>query len=442
MQKVAIVGLPNAGKSTLFNRLTKRKSALVSNIANLTRDRKEAHVNFCGLQFTAVDTGGVDSGDEIQALVKEQVHITLQQADLVLFVVDAKRGTDLHNLALAKWIRKVTEKPVVFVVNKCESSKHDGYLDDIAYLNFTGPVYISAEHNLGMTDLYEAMSQFIEQEEDLDQSSKESQIKKTITLSIIGQPNVGKSTFVNSILGEKRVITNSIAGTTRDAIVTEYMYKGIKILLTDTAGMRRKSKVVDTMETLSVQSAVSGIMRSSIVILMVDFTLGISQQDLSIADIAIKNGKGIVLALNKSDLVTDEALQADVLRAVREYCKIDFEVPILKISALNGIGCTAVLDKAIRLHNIASSRISTAKLNKWLAAAVDHHQPPLQDNRKVKLKYISQVYTLPPTFVIATNTAHMEYTYQKYLKNSFAEHFSMQGIPLRMIFKKGTNPYT
>ncbi|SCV64124.1 GTPase Der [Anaplasma phagocytophilum] len=436
MQKVAIVGLPNVGKSTLFNRLTRRKSAIVSDIAHVTRDRKEALVDFCGLRFIAIDTGGVADGGEIQSLVKTQVQLALENADVVLFVIDAQRVTDVHSTSLGKWLSKITNKPIILVANKCESNKNNVHVDTMEYLGFLGPVYISAEHNLGMADLYEAIAPLIEQSE----RPKKDQ-DRPIAISIIGQPNVGKSTFVNSILGEERVITSGIAGTTRDSISTEYSYKGITLLLTDTAGIRKRTKVTENMEKLSVQSAIHALSKSHVVILIVDFTQGISQQDLSIASTAIKDGKGIVLALNKADLVNDKAAEDAILNAIRQYSRVDFDVPIMKMSALENIGCDKVISKAVKIYESASTHISTSKLNKWLGTAIDYHPPHLQNKKKVRLKYISQVSTLPPTFVIATNSTEVESTYQTYLKNSFLKHFSMQGVPIRMIFKKGNNPY-
>ena len=437
MQKVAIVGLPNVGKSTIFNRLVRSKSAIVSNVAHVTRDRKEGVANFCGLQFVAIDTGGVGTGTGMQALVTEQVEFALECTDIVLFVVDAKKGTDVQDTDFAKWLRKRTSKPVILVVNKCESNKSCSLLiDDMEYLNFLGPVYISAEHNLGMPDLYEVMSPLFECEH------KQKTRDKAITISIIGQPNVGKSTFMNSVLGEKRVITDGIAGTTRDSISAEYCYKGVRLLLTDTAGIRKRTRIVENMEKLSVKSATDAISKSNVVVLMVDFTLGINQQDLFIADTAIREGKGIVVVLNKSDLINDKAAEEEILQAIRQHSRVDFDVPIMKISALRGTGCSKVLDRAIELYKSASSRISTSQLNKWLNVALEHHAPHLQNNRKVRLKYMTQVSALPPTFVVSANTAHIEDSYLQYLKNSFIRNFSMQGIPIRLIVRKGHNPYS
>ncbi|RCL19865.1 ribosome biogenesis GTPase Der [Anaplasma marginale] len=436
MQKVAIVGLPNVGKSTIFNRLVRSKSAIVSNVAHVTRDRKEGVANFCGLQFVAIDTGGVGAGTGMQALVTEQVELALECTDVVLFVVDAKKGTDAEDTDFAKWLRKRTPKPVILVVNKCESNKSCALIDDMEYLDFLGPVYISAEHNLGMPDLYEVMSPLFEGEH------RQKPREKAITISIIGQPNVGKSTFMNSILGEKRVITDGTAGTTRDSISAEYCYKGVRLLLTDTAGIRKRAKVTENMEKLSIKSATDAISRSSVVVLMVDFTLGINQQDLFIADTAIREGKGIVVVLNKSDLIDDKAVEEEILRAIRQHSRVDFDVPIMKISALRGTGCSKVLDRAIELHKSASSRISTAQLNRWLNVALEHHAPHLQNNRKVRLKYITQVSALPPTFVVSANTTHIEDSYLQYLKNSFIKNFSMQGVPIRLIVRKSHNPYS
>ncbi|QJC27434.1 GTPase Der [Anaplasma platys] len=438
MQKVAIVGLPNVGKSTLFNRLTKSKSAIVSNIAHVTRDRKEAPANFCGLKFTVIDTGGVAEGTGIQSLVTKQVQLAVAQSDVIFFVIDIKTSTTDNNIALGKWLRKATEKPIVLLVNKCESSKNDFPVDTMEYLEFIGPVHISAEHNLGMQYLYDAIAPFLEQTP--VQKSRDN----SIPISIMGQPNVGKSTFLNCVLGEDRVITDDAAGTTRDSISTEYNHKGIKLLITDTAGLRKRTKVTEDMEKLSTKSAIHALSKSCVVILMVDFLQGITQQDLSIAGTAIRDGKSVVVALNKADLISDKATEEEILKAICLHSRVDFDVPIMKISALKNIGCDKVLDKAIRLYESSSTHISTPRLNKWLRTAVEHHPPHVQNCRKVKLKYISQVSVLPPTFVVATNTPghEIESSYKSYLKNSFLTHFSLQGVPIRMIFRKGENPYT
>ncbi|MFV9838594.1 MAG: ribosome biogenesis GTPase Der [Aaplasma endosymbiont of Hyalomma asiaticum] len=436
MQKVAIVGLPNVGKSTLFNRLTKRKSAIVSSTAHVTRDRKEAPVNFCGLKFIAVDTGGVADGNTMHELVTTQVRLALESANIIFFVVDVNSNQLSDNVSLGKWLKKIAgNRPIVLVVNKCESHKTDSQMDTMEYLGLLGPVYISAEHNLGMVDLYETIAPLIEHEEPQHKN------QRPVVISIIGQPNVGKSTLVNSILKEERVITDCNAGTTRDSIAAEYSFKGTRLIITDTAGMRRRTKVTENMEKLSVQSAIQALSRSDVVILMVDFAQGINQQDLSIASAAIKDGKSIVLALNKFDLVNNKAQEDFILNSIRQHSRMDLDIPIMKMSALRNIGCEEVLDKAIRLYEAASTRIKTAKLNKWLETATEYHPPHLQNSRKVRLKYITQTGTLPPTFVVATNAATIESTYQSYLKNNFIKSFSLQGVPIRMIFKKGNNPY-
>ncbi|AHX04931.1 ribosome biogenesis GTPase Der [Ehrlichia japonica] len=435
MLRIAIVGLPNVGKSTIFNRLTNQKSAIVSNIPNLTRDRREGNADLCGLKFKIIDTGGVDNTIKLSALVFDQVKLAIERSDVVFFIVDARIEHDDKNVEFAKYLKKNTKKPVILIANKCESQKRCYKVDYLEYFNFIGPVYISAEHNLGLIDLYEALLPFVEVH-DLDKLNS-----RNIRLSIVGKPNAGKSTFVNRLLGESRMIVSHEPGTTRDSIDIEYVYKGQRLTLIDTAGMRKKAKVTESIEVTSVQKTIESINRSDIVILMIDSAYGIEQQDLSIAELAIQKGKAIIVALNKWDMVAEKN-RSDLLKDICNYNKLNFEVPIIEVSALKNINCNKVIDKSIELYKYLTMRISTPMLNKWLKLAVEHHRPPLCNGKVVKLKYITQVKVMPPTFVIIVNGSHaIDLTYKQYLISNLRKHFSINGIPIRLNLKKNKNPY-
>ena len=435
MLKVAIVGLPNVGKSTIFNRLTNRKTAIVSNIPNLTRDRREGNANLCGLKFKLIDTGGIDSQIKLSNLILDQVKLAIEVSDVIFFVVDAKITYDNKNVEFAKYLRKSTKKPIVLIANKCESQKKCYDIDYLEYFNFVGPVYISAEHNLGMVDLYDVLLPFVT-ELDLE-SSNSTKIK----LSIVGKPNAGKSTFVNRLLNENRMIVSSEPGTTRDSVDIEYKYKDNVFTLIDTAGIRKKAKVIENIEITSVQKSIESISRSDIMILMVDCTCGLEQQDLSIAELAIQRGKAIIIALNKCDIISKEN-KSELLKSIYSYNKLSFKVPIIEISALRNINCHKVIEKSLELYSYLTMRINTSVLNKWLESAVEYHKPPLSNGKTVKLKYITQIKIMPPTFVIIVNGIHdIHLTYQQYLMNSLRKHFSIEGIPIRLNFRKNKNPY-
>ncbi|AUO54699.1 ribosome biogenesis GTPase Der [Ehrlichia canis] len=435
MLKIAIVGLPNVGKSTIFNRLTNQKSAIVSNTPNLTRDRREGNADLCGLKFKVIDTGGVDNTIKLSALVLGQVKLAIEGCDIVFFVVDAKVEQDDKNLEFAKYLRKSTQKPVILVANKCESQKKCYTVDYLGHFDFIGPVYISAEHNLGLIDLYEVLLPFVG-EHDLDILKSDN-----IRLSIVGRPNAGKSTFVNSLLGESRMIVSPEAGTTRDSIDIEYQYKDQMFTLIDTAGMRKKAKVIEEIEVSSVHKTIGSINRSDIVVLVIDSVYGIEQQDLYIADLAIQNGKALIVALNKWDMIARKD-RSELLKDICNYNKLNFEVPIVEISALKNINCNKVIDKSIELYKYLKMRISTPMLNKWLKLAVDYHKPPLFHGKVVKLKYITQVRVMPPAFIIVVNNLNaIDLTYQQYLMRSLRKHFSINEIPIKLNLKKNKNPY-
>jgi GTP-binding protein len=464
MLKTAIVGLPNAGKSTLFNRLVGRKAAVVSNIPGVTRDRREGVGRISDLEFKIIDTGGWNDQTNFSSRVIEQIEFSLLSVDVIFFLVDAKVQNE-QNKEFAKWLKRKTNKPVILVANKCESHR-SGSVDYLQFFDFIGPVYISAEHNLGMVDLYDALAGVIEsfinsspviQVADCLDLEKNKQIPVSRTemtsdqaneftklkIAIIGRPNVGKSTFLNSLLTENRLITSSEPGTTRDSVDITYDHGGKLITLIDTAGIRRKANVTDDLESRFVEKSMESIKRSHVIVLMLDSLVGIEQQDLSIGEAAIKGGKGIIIVLNKWDLINKDD-RSKLIKFVKqqEVTRLFLEVPTITISALKGMRCSDVIDKCLEVNESLNKKISTAKLNKWLIDALGRHPHPLVKGRAIKMKYIAQVGTKPPAFSLVCNVPEsVDESYKRYLINDLRKNFFAEGVPVRLLLKKNKNPY-
>ncbi|MFT4313720.1 MAG: ribosome biogenesis GTPase Der [Wolbachia pipientis] len=439
MLKIVIIGLPNAGKSTLFNRLVRRKAAVVSDIPGVTRDRREGIGRISDLEFKVIDTGGWNDQTSFSLQVIEQIEFSLLSADVIFFLVDAKVQNE-QNKEFAKWLKRKTNKPVILIANKCESHKSEN-VDYLQFFNFIGPVYISAEHNLGMIDLYDVLAGVIEDFNKKTELPESESIR--LRIAIIGRPNVGKSTFLNSLLAENRLIVSSEPGTTRDSVDISYDHNGKLITLIDTAGIRRKANVVDNLESRFVEKSIESIKRSHVVILMLDSLLGVEQQDLSIAEAAIKGGKGIIIVLNKWDLIGKDD-RSKLIKFVKqqEVTRLFLEVPTVTISALKGMRCGDVIDKCLEVSESLNKKISTAKLNNWLIDAVEKHSHPLIKGRAIKMKYIAQIGTKPPAFSLVCNVPEsVDESYKRYLTNGLRKNFFVEGVPVRLLLKKNKNPY-
>ncbi|QOD38306.1 ribosome biogenesis GTPase Der [Candidatus Wolbachia massiliensis] len=439
MLKIAIVGLPNAGKSTLFNRLVGKKAAVVSNIPGVTRDRREGVGRISDLEFKVIDTGGWNDQTNFSLQVIEQIEFSLSVADAIFFLVDAKVQNE-QNKEFARWLRRKTNKPIMLIANKCESHKSED-VNYLQFFDFAGPVYISAEHNLGMIDLYDALSGIIQ---NLNESVEllDSEPSK-LRVAIIGRPNVGKSTFLNSLLAENRLIASSEPGTTRDSVDIVYDHNGKLITLIDTAGIRRKANVIDDLESRFVEKSLESIKRSHVVVLMLDSLLGIEQQDLSIGEAAITGGKGIIIVLNKWDLINKDD-RSKLIKFVKqqEITRLFLEVPTITVSALKGMRCSDVIDKCLEVNESLNKKVSTARLNKWLIEASGRHSHPLVKGRAVKMKYIAQIGTKPPAFSLICNMPEsIDESYKRYLTNDLRKNFFVDGVPIRLLLKKNKNPY-
>ncbi len=439
---VAIVGRPNVGKSTLFNRLVGKKLALVHNQPGVTRDLKEAKGRLSDLRFSLLDTAGLDEDDtdHLTTLMLEKTLKALEQADLILFVIDARLGLlplDEHFAAL---VRK-SGKPTILIANKCEGRRINlaATIAESYRLGFNDPVALSAEHGEGLQYLYEAMSPLLPQAPE----NTEGESEKSLQLAVIGRPNVGKSTLINQWLQEERVLTSDMPGVTRDAIAIDWTYKNHPIRLIDTAGMRKRPKVQDAVEKLAVSDALRAIDYAQVVILVLDPDDLLSKQDATIAGAVIDEGRVLVIALNKWDQVKNKEATLDELKYRLEKVLPQVKgVPYVAISARTGQNVNKLLDRSLSMYKVWNKRLTTGRLNQWLQSVMAQHPPPLVGRSRLKFKYMTQAKTRPPTFTIFTNKPDdVPDTYVRYLQNNLRAELDLWGVPLRLIFRGGTNPY-
>ncbi len=439
---VAIVGRPNVGKSTLFNRLAGKRLAIVNGQPGVTRDRREGEARLGDLNFTVIDTAGLDeaSANSLEARMLAQTERALADADLALMLIDARAGLTPLDEHFAHWLRR-KPTPVILVANKCEGGGGEAGLWEAHALGLGDPIAVSAEHGEGMGELHQALAPFaggqIPPEEETGQE------QRPLQLAIVGRPNVGKSTLANRLLGEERLLTGPEAGITRDAIPISWTFQGRAIRLVDTAGLRRKSKVGEKLEGLSASAALRAIRFAQVVVLVVDGEAGMDKQDLSIARLVADEGRGLILAINKWDLVKDR--QA-ALRRLRDRLGTSLAqargVPLLTISALTGGGVDKLLPKVLAVFEIWSRRVTTGELNRWLAEVGERHPPPVSKGRRVRLRYITQAKSRPPTFILfASRPEGLPDSYLRYMTNELREAFDLPGVPIRLHPRKGRNPY-
>ena len=437
---LAIVGRPNVGKSTLFNRLVGRKLALVDDRPGVTRDRRQGEARIGDLSVDIIDTAGLeDAADEsLAGRMRAQTDAAIAEADLVLFMVDARAGVtplDEHFAALAR----ASGKPLILIANKAEGRASDtGYYEAFS-LGFGEPVAISAEHGLGMPDLYEAI---------LDAVGVAPQVvggtgKKPVNIAVVGRPNAGKSTLINKMIGQERLLTGPEAGITRDSIAVDWTWQDKPFRLFDTAGLRRKARVTDKLEKLSVADALRAICFAEVVILLMDATAPLEKQDLQIADLVAEEGRALVLALNKWDLVQDpHARLAELHADLGETLAQIRGVPMVPISAITGKGLDQLMETVHTTHRIWGTRIATARLNRWLAMVSVRHPPPAAAGRRLRLKYLTQSKTRPPTFFLSCSRPDaLPEAYRRYLVNGLREEFGLAGVPIRLMVRRDRNPY-
>lgn len=441
--KVAIIGRPNVGKSTLFNRLAGRKLAIVHDKPGVTRDRKETEATLQDLKLLIIDTAGYEysNEDNLERRMWDQTKKAIDAADVCLFLYDAREGVQPYDEHFADILRRA-HKPVVLLANKCEGKIQEDSRFEAYKLGLGEPIPFSAEHGLGMLDLHNALKKYYKKEE--PQNDKEDIDKsKPIQLAIVGRPNVGKSTLVNALLKDDRMLTGPEAGVTRDAIALDWEWKGRKIKLVDTAGLRRHSRVSDSLEKMSAASSKHAAFMAQVVVLVLDADAVLDKQDLTIAAQVLEEGRALIIAVNKWDIADrKEAIEKLNYKLKTSLTQAE-GIPTVTISALKNEGLDKLMSAVLKVYDRWNSRIPTAPLNKWFADMIGAYPPPLGKNkRRIKLRYITQIKSRPPSFVIfSSNPEGLPDSYLRYLTNNLRETFGMGGIPLRINVRKGNNPY-
>ncbi len=449
---VAIIGRPNVGKSTLFNRLTGRRSALVSDMPGLTRDRRDEICELFDVPVRLLDTAGLEEAPRgsIPSRMREQSEQAVQDADLILFVIDARDGVTPADEKFADIVRKAG-RPTIVVANKCEGRQGDEGFYEAFSLGMGQPVAISAEHGEGMSELERdilsglglEISNVVE-DDTAQESDGASEDLRPIRVAIVGRPNAGKSTLVNALLGEDRMITGPEPGLTRDSIETDFTWNGRAMRIVDTAGLRRKSRITEKAEKLSVSDTVRALRFAEVVVVMIDAEHPFEHQDLTIASMVADEGRAIVVAINKWDLVAEKQSQMKVLRDIveRKLAQVP-GVKVVTVSALAERGLDKLMAAIMEAHGIWNKRIATATLNDWLRSAVDRHPPPAVRGRRIRIRYITQPSSRPPTFIAFTSRpADLPTSYVRYLLNNLRETFGLPGTPIRLNLRKGDNPYS
>ncbi|MDF2368078.1 ribosome biogenesis GTPase Der [Sneathiella sp.] len=437
---VAIIGRPNVGKSTLFNRLVGKKLALVDDTPGVTRDRREGEASISNLHFRVIDTAGLEEkfDDSLEGRMRRQTEIALEEADVALMLIDARTGITPLDKHFAGWLRK-SETPVILVANKCEGKAGMPGLMESFSLGLGEPIALSAEHGEGLSELFDVLLPFEAQEGDEDEDDDE----KPLQLAIVGRPNAGKSTLVNHLIGEERMLTGPEAGVTRDAIAVEWNYEGRAIKLVDTAGLRKKARVQKKLEKLSVADSLRVIRMAEVVVLMVDAEETFEKQDLTIAAHVIEEGRALVIAVNKWDTVKD---RQGTLKLIRDRLSISLPqvrgVPVITLSALSGRGVEKLIPAVLEVYELWNTRISTAKLNRWLEIMLEQHPPPMAKGRRLKIRYMTQVKARPPTFsLFMSSRGELPESYLRYLVNGLREDFNLPAVPIRIFPRTGKNPY-
>lgn len=458
--RVAIIGRPNVGKSTLFNRFVGRKEALVHDMPGLTRDRREGEAKFFDLRLMVIDTAGYEYSkiDNLERRMWQQTQKAIDEADICLFLFDARVGIQPYDKHFADLVRQ-SGKPVILLANKCEGKAQEDSIHEAYGLGLGEPIPFSAEHGLGLTDLYERLLPFESKENDDSEDQaidfaqmsedeinmlKDEKIKaKPLQLAIVGRPNVGKSTLMNALLNDERMLTGPEAGVTRDAITVEWKWKGHKVNLVDTAGLRRHSRIETDVEKMSAANTKHAAFMAQVVILVLDADAVLDKQDLTIARQVLDEGRALVIAINKWDIANrQEALQKlnDKLQTSLAQAE---GVPTVTISALKKEGLDKLMSAVFKVYDRWNKRIPTAPLNQWFGDMIDRYPPPLGKNkRRIKLRYITQAKTRPPSFYIfSSNPEGLPDAYLRYLTHSLRETFNLGGIPLRVTVRKSNNPY-
>ncbi len=469
---LALIGRPNVGKSTLFNRLAGKRLALVDDTPGVTRDRRHGKGTLGDMAFNMFDTAGLEEGDEGSLFnrMRIQTNAALEESDVVLMIIDARAGVTPLDKHFADWIRRQNIE-VILVANKCEGRAGQAGTFESYSLGLGQPIPISAEHGEGLTDLFDAIREGAEKQGletripekkiagparddkfDLTEGDLEYEFEdddgdlragKPLMMAIVGRPNAGKSTLINSLIEEDRLITGPEAGLTRDSISLDWEYEDQPIRLFDTAGLRKKANVIEKLEKLSVADALRAVQYAEVVVLLIDAELGVEKQDLKIASLVVQEGRALVVAINKWDLVKD---RMETKRTVQDVLGRSLPqlkgVEVVQFSALTGQGTQKLMPAVLKVYDLWNIRISTSILNEWLDATMEKHPPPLVGGRRIKMRFMAQVKSRPPTFVIFTNRpSDVPDSYMRYMENELRRDFEIPGTPIRFLHRKGANPY-
>ena len=453
LPQVVIIGRPNVGKSTLFNRLVGKRLALVDDQPGVTRDRRFGEAGLLGLEFQAVDTAGWEDEDAatLPGRMRAQTEVSLKGADAALFVIDARAGITPLDEEIARWLREQSV-PVVLVANKAEGNAGEAGILESYALGLGDPVPISAEHGEGVADLYNALLPLIEDKQPVTGEAgeeDEGDPSRPLQLAIVGRPNAGKSTLINRLLGEDRLLTGPEAGITRDSIAVEWQWgdpasgETRPVKLIDTAGMRKKAKVDDKLEKLAVADARRAVDFAEVVVLLLDATRGLEVQDLKIANLVLDEGRALLVAINKWDVAEDASALFNGIRAALDEGLAQLKgVPLLAVSAMTGKGLDQMLSAAFELREQWSRRVPTALLNRWFDKAMEANPPPAPGGRRIKLRYITQIKTRPPSFVVfGTRLDDLPASYERYLVNSIRKELGFGAVPVRLTMRSAKNPF-
>lgn len=464
MITVALVGRPNVGKSSIFNRLVGKQMAIVHDTPGVTRDYRLADAQLGNYKFKIMDTAGLEENindtDVMMNHMQDKTLFAVSKADVLLFVINGQEGINPVDEGMARYIRQ-WNKPVIVLVNKADSKKSEGTMLEAYSLGLGEPLPISAAHNQGFLDLEDMLAPFmpdvIEEEDEYERDNFEfteeiteeqaaiidEDPTKPIKIAIVGRPNVGKSTLLNAIIGEERAITSPIAGTTRDPVTVQWIYNDRPFRLVDTAGLRKKAKIIDHIEKMSASESLRAIRLAQVVILVMDVEEALDHQDQAIADMCIKEGRALVIAVNKWDTVSNpDDLRKNLRDRLNFHISQVKDVPMVTISALNGKGINKMLDKVLETYLMWQRRVATSPLNKWLLQMEQNHPPPMASGRSNRLRYMTQIKSKPPTFgVWVSRPDDIPDTYERYLVNGLRERFNLPGIPIRLYFRSTKNPY-